>query len=429
MKKQMKKVLAVLLSCSTIGTLGVNASSDSGSETEKKKIVFWTYVDTEAQKLQLDLVPDDIELEVVTIPNQQYEQKLRIATSSGAAPDVFMVDGVYVPNYAYNGMLMELDDYVDPEVFDDYVDSSKQKCMYNDKIYALSQQESSCLLFYNKDHFAEAGITDIPTSFEDAWTYDELIDAAIKLTKRDEAGNIIQYGLQPTMGTPDSINEGMTFTLLNWLWNHGFEYVDPDYTTASGYLDSPESIEALQSYADLFTKYQVSPLQAIEQGFQTGKVSMWIHNCSQIGGFEKNFPDLNFGAMPLPKGINHYGTSGGWCYGISSQCKDPESAYKVLNALAGTEGHKIHCEWNKAMPSMKSLIDTLPYITEDPMMVIAGEAIKEARPRKLPAGYAEISPILNEVCNAIAYGEDVEEQVKAAVPKINRIISKYPPVD
>jgi ABC-type glycerol-3-phosphate transport system substrate-binding protein len=308
------------------------------------------------------------------------------------------------------------------------VTSSQNKCSYNGKIYALSQNESSLILFYNKDHFAEAGITDIPAKWDDAWTYKQLIDAAVKLTKRDASGNIIRYGLSPNMFTPDAINEGMTFTLLNWLWNNGCEYVDKDYKTASGYLDSPQSIKVLQEFGELYTKYKVAPLQNIDQGFQTGKISMWVQNITNVGAFEKNFPELHFGVMPLPQGVNHFGTTGGWNFGISSQSKDPASAYKLLWALSGTEGQKILVEWKKAMPSLKSLM-TLPLYTDDPRMLTAIEGLQHARSRDIIPCYAEISPILNELCNSVAYGEDPAALVKSAVGKIDRVIAKYPPLD
>jgi fructooligosaccharide transport system substrate-binding protein len=279
-------------------------------------------------------------------------------------------------------------------------------------------------LYYNQDHFTEAEITDVPISWDNAWTYDQILDAAKKLTRRDAQGNITRFGLNPTMYTPDMISEGMTFSILNWLWNHGFEYVDSDYMTASGYLDSPKSIAALNSYGEVF-KNKVAPLQAVEQGFQIGRYSMHIANISNVGAYEKQFPDLNFGIMPVPKDVQHYGTTGNWAYGISTQSKDPVNAYQILWAMSGWEGHKIYIEWSKAMPSLKSLM-TLPMFTSDPRMMIGVETINHARPRNVGPGYAEISPILNELTNAVAYGEDPKNLVGSAVSKINRTISKYP---
>jgi fructooligosaccharide transport system substrate-binding protein len=420
-------VLWVVLGVLLAGCSDAKAKTDTVAKVDEKiPLKFWTFEDTETEAYikRLALVPDTIDLEVTVIPNAQYEQKLRVATNGGGAPDAFMVDGPYIANYAYNGMLKSLDDYVDKAFWDDYVESSRQKCTFNNHIYALSQQETGLVLFYNKDHFAEAGITNIPASWDEAWTYDQLIDAAVKLTQRDASGNVVRFGINPTMNTPDMINEGMTFTLLNWLWNHGFEYVDSKYTTASGYLDSPQSITALNSYAELFNK-KIAPLQSVEQGFETGKISMLVHNVSLIGGYETKFPELHFGVMPIPKGMKHYGTTGGWAYGVSSQSKDPANAYQILWALAGTEGHKIHVEWSKAMPSLKSLME-LPMYTQDPRLVVALDTIRHARSRDIVPGYAEISPIINELCNSVAYGEKPENLVKSAVAKINRIISKYP---
>lgn len=401
---------------------------ENTSSTEKPKIDFWYFGDeftTEHFNNLLTPVKDEVDVKLVLIPNAQYENKLRIATNSGNAPDVFMVDGVYTANYASVGILAPLDDYWPDEDFKDYVQSSQEKCSYQGQKYAVSQQESSCVLFYNKDLFETAGITDIADSIDNAWTYDRLIEAAQQLTIRDDSGQTIQYGLQPSMSTPDVNNEGQTFIYTNMIWNLGGEVTDPDVTTASGYMDSEKTIAAIQLYADLFNKYNVSSLQTIEQGFQTGKVAMLIHNISMIGGLESSFPDLNFGVMPLPKGENQYGTSGGWNYGMSTQCEQPEAGWKVLDALSGKEGHLIHCQTNGAMPSRLSTIELMPNLVEDNRLKIASDLIKIARPRPITPAYFEISPLISDAFNAAAFGEDPAVVAKTAAEKIDKILAKY----
>lgn len=56
--------------------------------------------------------------------------------------------------------------------------------------YALPVRSNSIEYFYNVDHFEEVGLD--PNNPPKTW--DEMMDAAIKLTKKDSAGNTIRYG-------------------------------------------------------------------------------------------------------------------------------------------------------------------------------------------------------------------------------------------
>lgn len=422
------------------GATSQPAPSPSSSQAEtstdtsggaKPKITFWYHVSDNEEYLrnlytkQLEPVFDEIDIEFVGVPVDQYENKLRIACNSGNAPDVFMVDGVYTANFAAYGMLAPLDDYWPREDFEDYVQTSQDKCIYDGKIYAASQQESSCVLFYNADMFEAAGITDIAKSVDEAWTYERLIEAAQQLTIKDASGTIIQYGLQPSMVAPDKSNEGQTFTNLNWIWNLGGEVVAPDMSVATGYMDSEKTIAAMQLYADLFLKYQCSPQQTIDQGFQVGKIAMLIHNVASIGSYRANYPDLNFGVMPLPKGEYQYGTSGGWNYAISSQSKNMDAAWKALHSLTGKEGHKIHIEMTRAMPSRLSTIEELSFLREEPELIIASDLLKIGRARPITPAYNEISPLICDAMNAVAFGENPATVAKSTASKMDMILAKY----
>ena len=386
----------------------------------------WTEEDVEDVYTHvLSDVLDNVELETVCVPGTEYEQKLKIAITGGSAPDIFDVDGVYTANYAYIGALYPLDEFWDIEDFkSDYVQSSQDKCMFDGHIYAASLYETACALFYNKDHFEAAGV-EIPEDPNTPWTFEQLIDAAKKCTIVDETGTTVQYGLLPTMNAPDVNNEGTAFLQFFWLWNHGAEVFDADLTTADGYFNSEKSIEALKEWQALFQEYKVSPLETVTQGFQTGKISMMIHNISNCSNLDTSYPDINYGVMVLPAGENNYTTSGGWNIGISSGCENPEAAWKIIEALTGYEGHKAYCELKAFMPSRISVIEDMDLLQEYPLSVGRVQMLGNTRARPVSPAYAELSPIFCEAVNAIAYGEDIEQTVNNAVKKMERVFVKY----
>ncbi len=423
MKMGLKKSVCLLLVLALAGMLL------TGVAEGKAKLTWWTIrSEQQIQELTETVLAEasaKYDLEIVPIPAAEYEQKLKVAISGGSAPDIFDVDGVYTANYAYIGALYPLDEFWPKEDFDsDYVQSSKDKCSFDGHIYAASLYETACALFYNKDHFAAAGI-EIPAEDAEPWTFDQLTEAAKKLTLVDSTGTTVQYGLLPTMNAPDVNNEGTTFLQLFWLWNHGAEVFNPEMTTASGFFDSEKSIAAIKAWQDLHQTSKVSPLETVTQGFQTGKISMMIHNISNVAGFDKNFPDLHYGVMPMPVGENNYTTSGGWNVGIYSGSKHPAAAWEVVDAVTGKEGHLAFCEITTSMPSRVSTIERMEMLKTYPLSVGAKEMLTNPRARPVTPAYAELSPVICAVFNAAAYGENVETLVKDAVRNLNRILEKY----
>src|SRR6476661_6361358 len=75
------------------------------------------------------------------------------------------------------------------------------------KTWGIPFQRSTIVLYYNKDAFKEAGLD--PNRPPGTWK--EMADYAAKLTKRDAAGNVTQWGVQiPSSGFPywlDLINK------------------------------------------------------------------------------------------------------------------------------------------------------------------------------------------------------------------------------
>ena len=113
--------------------------------------------------------------------------------SSGETPDLFACpQSVQASDAISNGWYLPLSDYVDETAFDNWIDGAimEGKGMQDGKVYMVPEQGSiaSCLVLYNKDLWAAAGLTeeDIPE------TYSEFREVARILT---EAGNGESYGI------------------------------------------------------------------------------------------------------------------------------------------------------------------------------------------------------------------------------------------
>ena len=136
--------------------------------------------------------------------------------------------GVFGPT----GALADLSEYLekDPVVNYDYfqpgllVDSR-----YQGKFLAIPFNRSNPVLFYNVDHFVEAGLgTDPPETWEEVVAYSK------KLTITDKDGRVTRHGFSPNLHW---------WTLMPMIWSNGGNIADPE--TGAPRFDSPEVAEVM----------------------------------------------------------------------------------------------------------------------------------------------------------------------------------------
>jgi fructooligosaccharide transport system substrate-binding protein len=343
--------------------------------------------------------------------------------AGGDVGDVICMDAPNIAYYAGEGALEPLDAYWSKADFSDLVGSSQQAMTWDGKIWAAPLNESNCVLYYNKDMFKAAGLT-APTKVANAWTMDQLLAAAIKLTKKDSAGNVKVYGIMPQMFSVDNRNEGMTYTQMLWTWWFGADILSPDSKTAKGYFDSPASLKALHFYQDLFQKYKAAPAMPMTNGFESERVAMWINGPWMVGEWKKNFPEFyksKWGAMPLPRGAAAASNAGSWNLAMTAQSKNKKLAWQVINAITNTEGAAIYCLKSGNLPARKSVLDKMD-MSQSPFSIIKEQLVLTAKARPTTPAYPVVSEAVMDAFNAVAYGANVEKTDADAVAKIERAL-------
>jgi fructooligosaccharide transport system substrate-binding protein len=379
----------------------------------------WPQYMTEA--LQKAGLADQVEIR--TVPQNQYENKLKLEIAGGDVGDVICMDAPNIAYYASQSALEPLDSYWDKSDYADLVGSARQSTTWNGKIWAAPLNESNCVLYYNKDMFKAAGLV-APTKVADAWTLDQLLAAARKLTKTDASGSVKVYGIMPQMFSIDNRNEGMTYTQVLWTWWFGADILSRDGKTAKGYFDSPANLKALHFYQDLFQKDKVAPAMPITGGFEAERIAMWINGPWMVGEWQSKFPDFyksKWGAMPLPKGIAAASNSGSWNLAITAQSKNKKLAWAVVKAITGTEGSQIYCDRTGNLPARQSVLAKTD-MSKSPYSVIKEQLVQTARARSVTPNYPAISEAAMDCYNAVAFGADVEKSAAEAVAKMERAL-------
>ncbi|NMA84074.1 MAG: carbohydrate ABC transporter substrate-binding protein [Epulopiscium sp.] len=117
-RKWLATLLAIVMVLSLVFT-GCGSSTETGSnkggKKSGKKLVVWTFTD-EVQKMIQDYYLVDnpnlgYEIEIVIIPNEQYQSKIDPALQAGKdAPDVFAIEAGYAKKYLNSKLTMPLKD-------------------------------------------------------------------------------------------------------------------------------------------------------------------------------------------------------------------------------------------------------------------------------------------------------------------------------
>ena len=171
------------------------------------------------------------------------------------------------------------------------------------KTWGIPFQRSTIVLYWNKELFKEAGLD--PNKAPANWN--EMVDFARKLTKKDASGNVAQWGVQvPSSGFPYWLFQG--FTTQN-------NVVLMNKEGTRTYYDNPAVIEALQFWVDLSKKHGVMKPGIIEWGttpkdFFERKVAMMWTTTGNLTNVKAN-AKFDFGVAMLPAGKRRGTPTGG----------------------------------------------------------------------------------------------------------------------
>jgi len=306
MKKITGFCLILLLTMSIFAFVGCNkqASEAAGGRAEIS-YTFWgspqELLDTTNTAIRFNNSQDKITVKVEQIPWEVYETVLRTRATAGLMPDAGMLLEGSVASFAKAGLLANAATMYAAD--DMPLESVTFKDTSGNPV-AYSSSNEILMLFYNKDMFDRAGVPYPPADVANAWTWDQFVDAAKKLTF-DTAGrnpgaagfdrnNIRQYGV---------LVENLAWQLEVWALSNGGGFYNANGTEVV--IDSPAAVEAIQKVANLYLVENVSPFSTgltddgVQRSMLAGNVAMTTNGQWNVG---TAFPGsgINYGVAPLP---------------------------------------------------------------------------------------------------------------------------------
>ena len=209
--------------------------------------------------------------------------KLMTMIAGGIPPDVAYVAGQNVSQYALQGLLMPLDDYIRRSQLQpsDFIPPAWRQTQWDGRTYAMTiQVDPNFALVWNKLIFAEAGLD----TERGPTTIAEYEDFFRKLTRTDSGGVVTQLGAAPW----DCY--GNSNTLFTWGWAFGGEFYDVD-AESDRRIPLIESLEWIRSYISASVPLRSAVFQ----------ISNWPcgGRLSELRSWLKTFPDIPW-ASPCP---------------------------------------------------------------------------------------------------------------------------------
>ncbi len=102
---------------------------------------------------------------------------------AGNPPDVFRVPYYTLGSYAGRGQLLDLSKHVPSGFGDRFTPTAWAAVQGNGKPYGVPHHTDTSVILYDKAALAAAGVTSVPTTADQAWTWDELTAVAQRLRK------------------------------------------------------------------------------------------------------------------------------------------------------------------------------------------------------------------------------------------------------
>lgn len=372
------------------------------------------------QVTTFNTMQDEVYVNAVILPEGSYNEQVNSAALASDLPCLLDFDGPFLYNYAWAGYLIPLDDYVSKEMRDDFLPSIIDQGTYAGQLYSLGTFDSGLSLWANKAYLEEAGIR-IPTSIDDAWTMEEFMDALQKLKDLEQ----VEYplDLKFNYGPGDEWN---TYGFSPFIQAFGGDLIDrTDFQSADGILNGPETVEALEWFQSLVEDGYVNPSPAGDDSFYGSKtaalayVGHWMYGPHTQGLGEDAI------VLPMPiLGEKAVTGSGSWNWGITSNCKAPDAAFKFLNFLVDPDEILHMTNANGAVPARKSAIAKSELYAEGGLLNLFVQQLEGgvAVPRPQTPAYPTITNAFKEVIWNIIAGADVKTELDKAVRFIDQDI-------
>ncbi|MFI6739104.1 ABC transporter substrate-binding protein [Nonomuraea sp. NPDC050451] len=287
--------VAVVLALTACGSSsGGDSGGDSGGGSGAKSISFWLSASAAQAQGYHDLAKEfeakeGVKVEIVNVPYDGYQDKLRQAAQANSLPDAASVpslDTIWIN---------QLQDLAATANAPANKINKDLLTVQDGKVLCIPSDLTAAGLFVNKSLFEKAKV-DIPADPNKAWTWDEFLAAATKVRTATNAKYDLVYDQSPAR-------------IRAFIYGHGGKgfQLGPDnkYTTPDD-----ATVQALSKFASL-NDDKVMPKSVWGAGadpnalFKSGQVVAYFSGVWQVADFAESITDFDWASAPTPVGSIH----------------------------------------------------------------------------------------------------------------------------
>ncbi len=290
--------------------------------------------ETAALIAEFEAMHPGVSIDFEALPPDQYWPRMSAMAAANNLPDVFYMSSGFIFEWQANGLLANLQSYVDgidlADYFSGVLATTRFPSPETGDVHAVPINWVGPVLYYNQDAFDEAGLA-YPN---DDWTWDDFLAAATALTV-DKTGNgrIDQWGYWVY---------GRYAQVEPWIYQNGGRILNEARTRLE--VDDAAR-ETLQFLSDLVNVHEVAPrpqeMEGIRQQdvFPLGLAAMWVDGSWNISNNRSIIGDQftwNIAMIPSgPSSETRIGYTWPDMLAIASGSEHEEIAWKFVEFMTG----------------------------------------------------------------------------------------------
>jgi len=412
----MRKLLFLLI-VTTFIPFGLTVAQD-----EPVTITFWhTYneVSAENQMLTETVIPmfeaqhPNIKVEAVPYPYDGFRQAILTALAGGQGPDLARLDIIWSPEFADQGVLVALDEVMpDFQQFADRVFPGPLSTnFYNGHYYGLPLDTNTRVFVYNQYMYDAAGIEAPPATIEELAAQCEAITAL--------GDEVYLFSDGGTSG----------WNVLPWIWSFGGDITDPDITTATGYLNSPQTVAAFEFLKEMtdsgcFSDGMIGSGIDNWGGYFNDTIASILEGPWLFPAGEAQYPDFEIKATLMPAGEGgSVSVVGGENIVLFQGSDNQEAALEFLRFTQSVE-YQLAMSETGQLTVLPELLET-EYYTNHPFYPLYLEQLETARARTPRPAWTEMEQILGDAGQLILRGEmPAQEALDLAAEQIDALLAQ-----
>lgn len=343
------------------------------------------------------------------------------AVAEGRAPDLAILDSVWVAEFAASGFLWPLEEldpsWVENELRRDFLEPFVDVHRSGEGTLAVQAEMDLAGMWYQRAALGGEGPR----------TWDELRETGRRL--------VSAYG-GPVMVMPagPSADEFATYCLVALLASNAARVLGPDAVT----LDSPATVEAMQLLQDLVDDKVLSvgalgherawPIQMLARGeaLMVFGGSYEAPTLARSAGLDLDALTDKFGFMPVPTGPQGQSSVlvGGWAYCIPRQAKQPAAAMEVLKGAVTAPAMARFFARTGQIPPRRSVVAEL--VSRSPFHAFTAGLLDGAVTRPVTPAYALVSAQLRAMLESVLAARLSPEQAVSRAADLISAVTGLP---